>query len=85
MLNDFHKGACGGHLSGLSTAQNFLRVGYFFLSIFKDCVNVVKRRHPCQVFPWNMHSHPAPFHPIIIVGPFTKWGVDLMDCNPASA
>ena len=28
VLNDFHGGACGGHLSGLSTAQNILRAGY---------------------------------------------------------
>ena len=47
VLNDFHGGACGGHLSGLSTAQNILRAGYFWLSIFKDCVDVVKRWHPC--------------------------------------
>jgi hypothetical protein len=31
-----------------------------------------------------MNSHPSPLHPIVIVGPFTKWGVDFMDCNPAS-
>ena len=37
VLNDFHEGACGGHLSGLSTTQKILRVGYFWLSIFKDC------------------------------------------------
>jgi hypothetical protein len=32
-----------------------------------------------------MRSHPAPLHPVVTVGPFTKWGVDFMDCNPASA
>jgi hypothetical protein len=30
-----------------------------------------------------MYSHPAPLHLVIIVGPFTKWGVDFMDCNLA--
>ena len=29
VLNDCHRGVCGGHLSGLSTTQNILRVGYF--------------------------------------------------------
>ena len=85
MLNDFHGGACGGHLFGLSTPQKILRAGYFWPLIFKDCVNVVKKCHPCQVFSCNMRSHPAPLHPIITVGPFTKWGLDLMDCNLASA
>ena len=32
----------------------------------------------------NMHSHPTLLHPIIIFDPFTKSGVDFMDCNPAS-
>ena len=84
VLNDFHGGACGGHLSGLSTAQNILRAGYIWPSIFKDCVDAVKRCHPCQVFTQNMCLKPAPLHPIITAGPFTKWGLDFMDCNPAS-
>ena len=29
VLSDCHREACGGHLSGLSTAQNILRAGYF--------------------------------------------------------
>ena len=47
VLNDCHEGECGGHLSGISTAQNILRAGYFWSSIFKDCVDAVKRCHPC--------------------------------------
>ena len=79
VLNDCHRGACGGHLSGLSIAQKILRAGYFWPSIFKDCVDAVKRCHPCQVFARNMHSKPAPLHPIITASPFTKWGIDFMD------
>ena len=85
VLNDFHGGACAGNLSGLSTTQNILSAGYFWPSIFKDCVDVVKRCHPCQVFTRNMRLKPAPLHPIITVGLFTKWGIDFMDCNPTSA
>ena len=85
VLNDFHGGACGGHLSGLSTSQKILRACYLWLSIFKDCVDAVKRCHPCQVFARNMRSKPASLHPIITAGPFTKWGLDFMDCNPALA
>ena len=59
VLNDFHGGACGGHLSGLSTTPKILREGYFWLSIFKHCVNAVKKCHPCQVFARNMRSHLA--------------------------
>ena len=30
-----------------------------------------------------MRSHTAPLHPIITVGPFTKWGLHFMDFNLA--
>ena len=43
VLNDCHGGACGGHLSGISTTQKILRAGYFWPSIFKDCIDAVKR------------------------------------------
>ena len=50
VLYDCHGGECGGHLSGLSTTQNILRAEYFWSFIFKDCVNAVRRCHPCHVF-----------------------------------
>ena len=84
VLNDCHGGVCGVHLFGISTAQKILRVSYFLPSIFKDCVDTVKRFHPCQVFACNMCTRPSSLHTIIIIGPFTKWGLDFMDCNPAS-
>ena len=46
LVNDFHGGACGGHLFGLSTSQNILRACFFLPLIFKDCVNAVKQCHP---------------------------------------
>ena len=70
---------------GFLQPKKILRAGYFWPSIFKYCVDAVKRCHPCQVFTQNMRSKPAPLHPIITAGPFTKWGLDFMDCNPASA
>jgi hypothetical protein len=66
------------------TAQKILGISYFWPTIFKDCIKAIKKCHPCQVFTRKMHSHPAPLHPIIIVGPFIKWGVDFVDCNPTS-
>ena len=32
-----------------------------------------------------MWSHLAPLFPVISLGPFRKWGIDYMTCNPASA
>ena len=46
-LNDCHAGACGGHLFGLATTQKIMYARYFWPSIFKDCVEAVKKCHPC--------------------------------------
>jgi hypothetical protein len=32
-----------------------------------------------------MHSNPTTLHPVIIFGPFIKWGMDFMDSNPTAA
>ena len=85
VLNDCHNGACGGHLSGLATTQKKLCVEYFFPLIFKCCFEVVKKCHPCQVYTQNMCAHLAPLFPVVIVGPFTKWGIDYTTCNLPSA
>jgi hypothetical protein len=85
ILNDFHTGACGSHFSGLEIAQKILREGYFWPTLIKDCIESVKKCHPCQVFSQKMRAHPTPMFPVITVGPFTKWGIDYTTCNPWSA
>jgi hypothetical protein len=83
-LNDFHVGTCGGHMSGYATAQNILREGYFWPSIFKDCIRAVQKCHACQIYNHKSHAPPAPLHPVVSAGPFSKWGIEFMTCTPHS-
>jgi hypothetical protein len=69
----------------MATAQKILRAGYFWPSIFKDCIEAVKKCPPCQVFNNKACTHPTTLHPIIAIGPFSKWGIDFMQCKPTSA
>ena len=85
VLNDCHSGACGGHLSGMATAQKILRASYFWPSVFKDYHEAVKKCPSCQHFYPKKCTHPAPLHLVIAAGPFTKWGIDFMHCKPTSA
>lgn len=84
VLNDCHSSACGGHMSGYATAQKILRTGYFWPSIFKDCILVVRSCHEFQIYQRKMHVPPAPLHPVVTIGPFPKWGIDYTTCNPRS-
>ena len=56
VLNECHSGACGGHMFGYDTAQKILRAGYFWPSIFKDCITAVRKCHPCQIFQRKMRA-----------------------------
>jgi hypothetical protein len=42
VLNNCHSGACGGHLSGISTTQKIIRASYFWSTLFHDCIHAVK-------------------------------------------
>ena len=60
-------------------------LGYFWPYVFKDCHEAIKNFPPCQHFYPKKRTHPSPLHPIIAVGPFTKWGIDFMHYKPTSA
>ena len=32
-----------------------------------------------------MHAHPAPLHPVVTMGPFSKWAIDYMTIIPPSS
>jgi len=85
IFNDFHAKACGVHLSGLATSQKPLRVGYFWQSILKDCMNVVQWCNYYHISSRNMGAHPSPLHPMVTVDPFAKWDIDFITCRPTSA
>eukprot|EP00253_Pinus_taeda_P017156 PITA_17156 len=72
-------------MSGYATAQKILHAGYFWPSIFKDCILVVRSCHECQIYQRKMCAPPAPLHPVVIIGPFAKWGIDYMTCIPRLA
>eukprot|EP00253_Pinus_taeda_P028060 PITA_28060 len=53
--------------------------------MFKDCITVVRSCHSCQIFNSKTRRPPTPLQPVVVVGPFAKWGIDFMTCNPTSA
>ena len=70
---------------GYATSQKILRTGYFWPSLYKNCIIAIQKFHACQTYNQKIRSHPAPLHPVVSVGPFVKWGIDFMTCHPHSA
>eukprot|EP00253_Pinus_taeda_P035673 PITA_35673 len=85
VLNDCHLGACGGHQYGYATAHKILRAGYFWPTMFKYCITAVRSCNACQIFNSKTRKPPTLLQPVVVVRPFTKWGIDFITCNPTSA
>lgn len=56
--------------------------GYFWPSLFIDCIKVVKHCPNFQHFSLKARALMAPLHPVIAIGPFCKWSINLMECRP---
>ena len=51
----------------------------------KNVIGLVNKCPPCQhVYP-KKRTHPALLHPVIAIGPFSKWGIDFIHCKPTSS
>jgi hypothetical protein len=72
-------------MSGYATAQKILHAGYFWPSLFNDCIITIQKCHAFQTYNQKIRSHPTPLHPVVSVGPFAKWGIYFMTCHPHSA
>jgi len=45
VMEDFHKGDCGGHLFWKTMANKILRAGYYWPTLFADVFKTVKSYH----------------------------------------
>eukprot|EP00253_Pinus_taeda_P025254 PITA_25254 len=74
-INDFHKGDCGGHLYWKTTANNVLRAGYYWPTLFANIYKAVMSCHECQVFQGEINPSSSAQHKWILTATdyFTKW------------
>ena len=77
------------HVGGINLVmiqnKKNLQAGYFWPTMFKDCITTVRSCHACQIFDQKTRIPPTHLHPVVFVGPFTKWVIDFMTCKPTSA
>jgi hypothetical protein len=52
--------------------------------LFKDYITAFQKCHAYQTYNNKIRYHPAPLHLVFFIGPFTKWGIEFMTCNPHS-
>ena len=56
IMNEVHVGVCGPQINGYVLAKNILQVGYYCLTMERDCFRFVKKCHQCQIHSDLIHS-----------------------------
>jgi hypothetical protein len=86
VIDEFHKGVCGGHHAWRDTAYKILRAGYYWPKLFSDVNAKVRACNPCQIFVGKQKLPALPLVPVKAEAPFQQWGLDFIgEINPHSS
>ncbi|XP_070660541.1 uncharacterized protein [Malus domestica] len=77
-MEEAHSGICGAHQSGPKLHFQLKRMGYYWPSMVKDCLEYAKRCQACQFHANFIHQPPEPLHPTATSWPFDAWGLDVV-------
>ena len=72
ILEGCHLDVCGGHFARDSTARKVLLAGFWWLTLFIDAHQFVRRCDPCQRVGKPIPSSAMPLIPILAQAPFEK-------------
>jgi len=86
VMEDCHRGECGGHLFSKSTANKIVRAGYYWPTLFADVYKMVKRCHKCHILEGKQKLQPFLLKPIEVSAPFKQWAMDFIgEIHPTSS
>ncbi|XP_019172650.1 PREDICTED: uncharacterized protein LOC109168051 [Ipomoea nil] len=77
-MQEAHSGVCGAHQSGPKLHFHIKRMGYYWPTMVKDCIDCARRCQACQYHANFIHQPPEPLHPTVASWPFDAWGLDVV-------
>ncbi|KAL0352208.1 UNVERIFIED_CONTAM: Transposon Ty3-G Gag-Pol polyprotein [Sesamum calycinum] len=77
-MEEAHFGVCGAHQSGPKLHFRIKRMGYYWPTMVKDCIDYARRCQACQFHANLIHQPPEPLHPTVASWPFDAWGLDIV-------
>ncbi|XP_059310872.1 uncharacterized protein LOC132062290 [Lycium ferocissimum] len=84
-LQEAHSGVCGSHQSGPKLHFHIKRMGYYWPTMVKDCLDYARRCKACQFHANFIHQPPEALHPTVASWPFDAWGLDVVGPLPKSS
>ncbi|XP_071912401.1 uncharacterized protein [Coffea arabica] len=84
-MEEAHSGICGAHQSGPKLHFHIKRMGYYWPTMVKDCIDFARRCQACQFHGNFIRQPPEPLHPTVASWPFDAWGLDIVGSLPKSS
>ncbi|XP_070008272.1 uncharacterized protein LOC142165127 [Nicotiana tabacum] len=84
-MEEAHSSSCGAHQSGPKLHFHIKRMGYYWATMVKDCIDHAKRCQVCQFHANYIHQPPEPLHPTVASWTFDAWGLDVVGPLPKSS
>ena len=82
VLREVHKGVCGNHIGARTLARKTLRQGYYWRTMLKDTMELIRKCKICQGHAKISHLPSEPLTSIISPWPFQQWGLDILGPLP---
>ncbi len=78
IMDNVHGGVCGTHMSGKMLARKIITLGYYWITMEKDCHDYVKKCDTCQKNANLQHVPPSLLYTFTSPWPFSTWGIDII-------
>ncbi|XP_070040038.1 uncharacterized protein [Nicotiana tomentosiformis] len=78
IMSEMHSGVCGPHMNGYVLAKKILRVGYYWLTMERDCFGFVHKCYQSQIHGDLIQSPSSELHSMSSPWPFIAWGMDAI-------
>ncbi|XP_019235234.1 PREDICTED: uncharacterized protein LOC109215588 [Nicotiana attenuata] len=81
-MEEAYSGSCGAHQSGPKLHFRIKRMGYYWTTMVKDCMEHAKRCQACQFHANYIHQPLEPLHPTVASLPFDAWELEVVGPVP---
>ena len=71
IVEEIHEGICKTHANGHGMTGQVMRVGYYWLTLERDCIQYAQKCHKCQIYSDKIHVPPTELHVMAPPWPFS--------------
>ena len=78
IVEEIHEGIFETHANGHRMTGQVIRVGYYWLTLERDCIQYAQKCHKCQIYSDKIHVPPTELHVTAPPWLFSMWGMDVI-------